>query len=115
LSKITFSGPSEQSHRYETSFASLVEAGSVAYKRQFHLQHLLPVTQAKVEDQSFLTCQWIIRRLARALRQERTRGRNAHWAYSLNRHIALLQAYRGEKILLEKLNLKSRRSLNSSA
>ncbi|WP_321506016.1 hypothetical protein [Breoghania sp.] len=38
----------------------------------------------------------LVARLARALRGERRRGRAGHWSYDLNRHIALLQAYRAE-------------------
>jgi len=77
-------------------------AGSVKYKRHLHLQQLLPVTTEKVDDQSLPNCKWILSRLATALRQERNRGRRGHWAYSLNRHIGLLQAYRGEWDSLKK-------------
>ena len=37
------------------------------------------------------------KRLARALRSERSRGRGGHWTYDLNRHIALSQAYAAER------------------
>jgi len=89
--------------RFETSYSTLVAAGGVKYQRRLHLQQLLPVTLPKIDDQSSQNCRWIISRLATALRQERNRGRCGHWTYSLNRHVALLQAYRGERLLLENL------------
>jgi len=85
------------------SLKRLVKAGSGSYQRQQHLQQLLPVSPVKINDRSSQNCRWIISRLATALRQERNRGRCGHWSYSLNRHVALLQAYRGERKLLEKL------------
>ncbi len=90
-------------HIYGQSFQPLVAAGSVKYKRHMHLQHLLPVAAEKIDDQSWPNCKWILSRLATALRQERNRGQRGHWAYSLNRHIGLLQAYRGERENLQKL------------
>lgn len=39
----------------------------------------------------------LVARLARALRGERRRGRAGHWTYDINRHIALMQAYRAER------------------
>ncbi len=90
-------------HGFGKSFNSLVAAGSVRYQRRLHLQQLLPVTLIKIDDHSLQNCRWIIARLASALRHERNRGRRAHWAYSLNRHVALLQAYRGEQRFLEEL------------
>jgi len=91
----------EKPFGFGLSFNTLVAAGSIDYKRRIHLQRLLPVTITIVDDQSLQNCKWIISQLARALRHERNRGRQAHWAYSLNRHIALLQAYQGERRNLE--------------
>jgi hypothetical protein len=85
--------------------SSLIASGSIKYDRRLHLRQLLPVTEAVIEDMSRKNCRWILSRLATALRQERNRGRRNHWAYSLNRHIGLLQAFRGEQRYLE--NLKS--------
>ncbi|MDJ0931795.1 hypothetical protein [Breoghania sp.] len=42
----------------------------------------------------------LVSRLAKALRGERRHGRAGHWTYDLNRHIALMQAYRAERALL---------------
>lgn len=38
----------------------------------------------------------ILDRLRRAIIGERRRGLARHWSYDVNRHAALLQAYRGE-------------------
>lgn len=84
------------------SFSSLITTGAKKYERRIHLQHLLPVSDMMVDDPSHKNCLWILRKLRTALRHERTRGRHSHWAYSLNRHIAVLQAYRGEQDLLER-------------
>ncbi len=103
MSKLIPGKAQRKTYHHGPSFTGLMASGSDAYKRRLHLQHLLPLTPAAIDDPSQQNCLWIIKRLARALRQERTRGKNAHWAYSLNRHIALLQAYRGECKYLEKL------------
>lgn len=42
----------------------------------------------------------ILAKLRRALRAERRRARAGHWSYELNRHLALLSAYKGEIALL---------------
>ncbi len=98
------------------SFHALVAAGSIDYKRRIHLQRLLPVTMTIIDDGSVLNCKWIISQLAGALRHERNRGRKVHWTYSLNRHIALLQAYQGERRNLENLEMiKTKESSHQSA
>lgn len=79
----------------------MLDHGCAAYDRRKHLKQLLPIATAQIEDQTPETGKWITLRLAGALRQERKRGRAGHWAYNLNRHLALLQAYRGERKLLE--------------
>ena len=95
--------PGKNQHSLGRSLNPLVVAGSITYERRLHLQQLLPIALRKIDDQSSQNCRWIISRLARALRQERNRGRCRHWAYSLNRHVALLQAYRGEHGVLKNL------------
>jgi hypothetical protein len=45
----------------------------------------------------------ILIRLARGLRSERRLGRAGHWTYDVNRHIALAQAFRAERLALERL------------
>ncbi len=51
----------------------------------------------------------ILSKLRRALRAERRRARAGHWSYELNRHLALLGAYKGEIALLRARALPSRR------
>jgi len=97
----------EKPHGYGLCFNSLAALGSLRYNRRLHLQRILPITAAVVEGQSLENCQWILGRLAQALHQERNRGRRAHWAYSLNRHLALLQAYRGEREIFASLKAGS--------
>jgi len=101
LDTITSHTPGKNQSGFGRSLKQLVNAGSVSYQRRLHLQQLLPISLMRIDDRSSQNCRWIVSRLATALRQERNRGRCAHWAYSLNRHVALLQAYRSERELLE--------------
>jgi hypothetical protein len=71
--------------------------GIEAYERQRHLPRLLPIPADDLVDVSPAAQRSILRRLARALRAERNRGRAGHWTYDLNRHIALAQAYAAER------------------
>ncbi len=82
------------------AFAAVVRGGAEAYDRRLHLPRVLPVDPAEIADESPVARRAIVRRLARALRAERTRGRAGHWTYDLNRHIALAQAYAAERQLL---------------
>lgn len=75
----------------------LIERGADAYDRKLHLPRLLPLMPAELADDSPAATRTILKRLARALRHERNRGRAGHWTYDLNRHIALCQAYAGER------------------
>lgn len=74
-----------------------IQAGIVLYTRQTCLPRLLPLLPAELADDSDVARRRIVARLARALRAERMRGRAGHWTYDLNRHIALHQAYEGER------------------
>jgi hypothetical protein len=77
-------------------------AGAAAYRRAIHLPRLLPLLPREIADESPAARRAILARLARALRQERRRGRAGHWTYDLNRHIALRQAYLAERALLSR-------------
>lgn len=79
------------------TIASRIGAGSAAYERGRHLPRIIPVGPDEVADDSPDGRRAILRKLARALRAERTRGRAGHWSYDLNRHIALSQAYAAER------------------
>ncbi len=82
------------------AFRIQIAGGSEIYDRGRHLPRLLPVGPEEIADISASGRQSILRRLARALRAERNRGRAGHWSYDLNRHIALAQAYTAERRLL---------------
>jgi hypothetical protein len=73
------------------------------YDRQRHLPRVLPVAPENIDDGGEEAGRRIVRRLAAALRAERTRGRAGHWTYDLNRHLALMQAYRAERRRLVEL------------
>jgi hypothetical protein len=74
-----------------------VAAGREAYDRERHLPRIIPVGPEELADRSEQGRTLILRKLARALRAERNRGRAGHWTYDLNRHIALSQAYAAER------------------
>jgi hypothetical protein len=85
------------------SFDRILNAGTLRFKRHIQLPRLIPVGPTELADQSFAARLRIVRRLARALRGERARGRAGHWTYSLKRHVGLLQAYRAERTALRVL------------
>jgi hypothetical protein len=66
------------------------------YDRRMDLPGLMPLWPAELKDGSLAGRTGLVDRLKRALRQERQRGRSGHWTYDLNRHAALLAAYRAE-------------------
>jgi hypothetical protein len=71
--------------------------GCRRYDRERHLPRVIPVGPDEVADLSPEGRHAILRKLARALRAERSRGRAGHWTYDLNRHIALRQAFAAER------------------
>lgn len=64
------------------------------------LSRLLPLWPGELADTSLNGRRVIVRRLAKALRAERQRGRGGHWAYSLARHAALAKALQAEHAAL---------------
>lgn len=64
--------------------------------RELHLQQLLPMWPAELADTTLAGRLRLLKRLRRALRQERRRGLAGHWSYDLARHRRLLVAYRAE-------------------
>lgn len=84
-------------HRARHAVDTTIQSGIALYRRQTCLPRLLPLLPAELADESETARRRIIARLARALRAERMRGRAGHWSYDLNRHIALHQAYEGER------------------
>ena len=77
-------------------FGNAVAAGAAAYVRSRDLPRLLALWPHEIEDRTELGRRCLLAKLRRALRTERRRARAGHWSYDLNRHLALLSAYRGE-------------------
>ncbi len=87
------------------SLNRLIAQGSELYRRELHLPRLLPIghdTANPTGEQLYV----IVQRLNHALRRERQKARSGHWTYDLNRHIALLQAYRAELRALGKMRIR---------
>jgi len=82
--------------RAAASVGEAIRVGRETYDRTRHLPRLIGLTPAELADHRPASRRAILARLARALRQERARGRAGHWTYDLNRHIALRQAYAAE-------------------
>lgn len=79
------------------SLAAVIAAGAEAWDRSRMLPRLLPLTAQEIADTGRDGRMAVLRRLALALRGERRRGRAGASDYSLDRHIALLQAIAAEK------------------
>jgi len=86
--------------RAERRFATMLEDGAARYERWRHLPRLVRVEFVELDDFSESCTRAILDRLGRAIAQERRRARAGHWAYDANRHIALVEARRGELALL---------------
>lgn len=79
------------------SLAAVIAEGAEAWDRSRMLPRLLPLTTQEIADTGRDGRMAVLRRLAWALRGERRRGRAGASDYSLDRHIALLQAIAAEK------------------
>jgi hypothetical protein len=89
--------------RFGRSAPGARAAAPSAGERRQELARLVPLWPAELDDLSVPGRQRIIGTLERALRAERRRGRQGHWAYDLARHDALLAAWRREAAALEHL------------
>jgi hypothetical protein len=78
------------------SVKNVVGQGAEHYDRARHLRRFASVWPGEGADDSPQSRRALRLRLARALRRERSLGQAGHWSYDLNRHIALLQAFRAE-------------------
>jgi hypothetical protein len=87
----------------------MVDSGARCYRRARDLPCLLPLWPRELADFTAGGTLRILARLRRALRAERRRARAGHWSYELNRHIALLAAYKGEIAFLRAKMSASRR------
>lgn len=83
--------------RATRTLATVVAAGMRDWDREAMLPRLIPVGPTEIADVGRGGRLAILRRLAGALRGERVRGRAGHWSYSLDRHIALVQAIAAER------------------
>lgn len=66
------------------------------YDRRRDLPKLIALWPAELTDETAAGRALVVRKLRRALRQERQRGVGGHWAYDLKRHAALHRAYKRE-------------------
>lgn len=80
-------------------------------RRRAGLQRVLPLWPHEIDDLTVAGRERVVRLLAKALREERCRGRRGHWAYDVARHAALALHYRDEaKALMQARRLNRRRS-----
>src|SRR5690242_20086231 len=80
----------------ETALLESLQLGSLSYRRERDLRALVGLDAAETGSDSPVIAAHILRRLGRALRRERWRGRAGHPDYDLARHRALIQAWRAE-------------------
>ena len=79
--------------------ASRIGAATEGYDRIRLLPRLIAIDPSTLDDGSGPLAPPVLARLKRALRDERRRGRAGHWAYDLNRHLALRQAIEAEETI----------------
>jgi hypothetical protein len=77
-------------------FGAGVRDGAAAYVRSRDLPSLIALWPHELADETPAGALRVLAKLRHALRAERVRARGGHWSYDLNRHLALLSAYRGE-------------------
>jgi len=87
-----------------------VEGDARSYSRARDLPRLIALWPYELADFTPEGGTRILSKLRQALRAERRRARAGHWSYELNRHLALLGAYKGEIALLRARTLLSRRT-----
>jgi hypothetical protein len=81
-----------QRRRLTLAIRTTVKAGVAHYDRARHLPGLIGIDPGMLAGEDAMSKAVILARLKRALRAERQRAKSGHWAYDLNRHIALRQA-----------------------
>lgn len=74
-----------------------------AYQRALDLPRLLPLMPGELADYSAAGTSKILAHIRKALRQERRRARQTHWAYNLQLHLGLLAAEQQEQQRLDAL------------
>jgi hypothetical protein len=73
------------------------------YRRAQQLPALLKLWPHDLDDYPYPGTLKLVAMLRRALRAERIRARAGHWAYDLNRHLALIEALKAERSRLRAL------------
>lgn len=81
-------------------------AGLASYDRKTALARFHRLTPQVVDAETEEAARLILREIERGLRTER--ARISHWSYDLNRHIALLIAYRAETARLNRISWRTR-------
>ena len=87
-------------------FDTMVEAGAGCYVRARDLPRLIALWPQELEDQTSEGSLLILSKLRRALRAERRRALAGHWSYELNRHLALMTAYKAELGLMRRAKFR---------
>ena len=88
-------------HAAKRMFGTMAAAGAKAYSRARDLPKLIALWPRELDDESAEGCRLVLGKLRRALRAERRRASSGHWSYDLNRHLALVTAYKAELARLE--------------
>ena len=73
------------------------------FDRETELPKLIGLWPSELRDYSIDGTVRIVALLSKALRSERRRGNSGHWAYDLNRHMALAEALKEEEVRLASL------------
>jgi uncharacterized protein DUF6477 len=89
-------------------FDRMADAGARRYCRSRDLPGLLALWPQELADVTTEGSLQILSKLRRALRAERRRAHAGHWSYDLNRHLALLSAYKGEIAVLGTVSAPNR-------
>jgi hypothetical protein len=82
-------------------FGTMAVAGASTYSRTRDLPKLIALWPHELDDESADGCRLVLGKLRRALRAERRRATSGHWSYDLNRHLALVSAYKAELVRLK--------------
>ena len=106
-------GPTYWRAAAEDGLARVVAGGAAAYDRRRALPRLIGCDPGELDRDGAAGERRVKARLMRALRAERRRGRAGHWAYDLDRHLALLQALAGEAARASRSPAEARKNSSS--
>ena len=83
-------------------FEPIIQANANERRRCEDIQRLLQAWPKEIADVSVAGRRRTVRRLEKALRQERCRGRAGHWTYDVARHQQLARLLRTEQTALQR-------------